>query len=301
MIHHLIVGPAGHGVTEYALALAGELGADVIREEHFDPSGPLPNGPIHVAFTDHLFGDGPQEGVDKLRARVGARPLSVSFHDVPQAEEGEARFARRAGAYRELAARADLNVTNSEHEARFFDSAATVIRLPIPVIDSPYDPEPGTVGVLGFLYPGKGHEDIAAALRGSGRRLRFLGSVSKGHEAWAENLVAGAENAQVTGWLTDAELAREMGRIAVPVCAHRHFSASGSLMTWLGAGRNVLASDSDYTREIDAWLPGRITLVSGSWREAVDAFEPTVMEPPRYGWAEVARAWEDAWVSAGLQ
>ena len=42
----------------------------------------------------------------------------------------------------------------------------------------------------------------------------------------------------------------------MPVCPHRHFSASGSLMTWLGAGRKVLVTDSDYAREIDAWLPG---------------------------------------------
>ncbi|QYH19338.1 glycosyltransferase family 1 protein [Corynebacterium aquatimens] len=297
---HLIVGPAGHGVTAYALQLADALGAGddaVVREETFTDA-PLPDAPIHVAFTDHLFGTGPDASVEKLLARVGARPLSVSFHDVPQPEEGEARYARRSGAYRRLAAAADVVGVNSQHEARFFEGFdPAVIRLPIPVIQSRFAPEPGTVGVLGFLYPGKGHEDLIAALDGSGRRLRFLGSVSKGHEAWAEEL---SRHAEITGWLTDAQMAEEMGRIEVPVCAHRHFSASGSLMTWLGAGRTVLAKDSDYTREIDAWLPGRITLVSGDWRSAVEAFEPEVLAPPSYGWADVASEWEDAWHSAGL-
>lgn len=284
---HLIVGPAGHGVTEYALGLARATGAEVIREETFGDT-PLA-GPVHVTFTDHLFGD----TAERLLARIDG-PLSVSLHDIPQPEEGAERYARRAGVYRELVEKADVAVVNSNHEASFFDAAPTVIRLPIPVIDSPFAPEPGSVGVLGFLYPGKGHEDLIAAL--PDRRLRFLGAVSKGHETWAENL-----DAEITGWLSDAQLAAEMGRIAVPVCPHRHFSASGSLMTWLGAGRTVLVRDSAYAREIDAWLPGRVTRVAdGGWREAVDKHVPEQLEPPRYGWAEVAQLWEETWRLAGL-
>ncbi|MCZ9292648.1 glycosyltransferase family 1 protein [Corynebacterium lehmanniae] len=284
---HLIVGPAGHGVTEYALGLARTTGAEVIREETFGDT-PLA-GPVHVTFTDHLFGD----TAERLLARIDG-PLSVSLHDIPQPEEGAERYDRRAGVYRGLVEKADVAVVNSEHEASFFDIETTVIRLPIPVIDSPFDPEPGSVGVLGFLYPGKGHEDLIAAL--PDRRLRFLGAVSHGHETWAQNL-----DAEITGWLTDTQLAREMGRIAVPVCPHRHFSASGSLMTWLGAGRTVLVRDSAYAREIDAWLPGRVTLVAdGGWGGAVDKHVPEQLDPPRYGWAEVAQKWEETWRLAGL-
>lgn len=284
---HLIVGPAGHGVTEYALGLARATGAEVIREEAFGDS-PL-TGPVHVTFTDHLFGD----TAERLLARIDG-PLSVSLHDIPQPEEGAERYARRARVYRELVEKADVAVVNSNHEASFFDAETSVIRLPIPVIDSPFNPEEGTVGVLGFLYPGKGHEDLIEALPDS--TLRFLGAVSQGHETWAENL-----DAEITGWLSDAQLAHEMGRIAHPVCPHRHFSASGSLMAWLGAGRTVLVRDSDYAREIDAWLPGRVTLVAdGGWREAVDKHVPKQMDPPRYGWAEVAELWEETWRLAGL-
>ena len=298
-MNHLIVGPGGHGVTEYALGLARATGAaNVIREEAFG-SAPLPEGPIHVTFTDHLFGD----TAETLLARLGDRPFSVSLHDIPQPEEGEGRYARRAEIYRALASAADVAVVNSEHEARFFPagaSAPTVIRLPIPVIHSPFAPEDGTVGVLGFLYPGKGHEDLIAALPEA--TLRFLGAVSAGHEEWADRLVASARNVELTGWLTDDELAREIGRIAAPVCPHRHFSASGSLMTWLGAGRKVLVTDSDYAREIDAWLPGRVTLVEeGGWRDAVEKHVPEQLDPPHYGWAEVAELWEEAWHSAGLK
>lgn len=298
-MNHLIVGPDGHGVTEYALGLARATNAtSVIREETFG-SAPLPEGPIHVTFTDHLFGD----TAETLLARLGDRPFSVSLHDIPQPEEGEGRYARRAEIYRTLASAADVAVVNSEHEARFFPagaSAPAVIRLPIPVIHAPFAPEDGTVGVLGFLYPGKGHEDLVAALPEA--TLRFLGAVSAGHEEWADRLVASGRNVELTGWLTDDELAGEIGRIAVPVCPHRHFSASGSLMTWLGAGRKVLVTDSDYAREIDAWLPGRVTLVEeGGWRDAVEKHVPEQLDPPRYGWSEVADLWEEAWHSAGLK
>ena len=298
-MNHLIVGPDGHGVTEYALGLARATNAtSVIREETFG-SAPLPEGPIHVTFTDHLFGD----TAETLLARLGDRPFSVSLHDIPQPEEGEGRYARRAEIYRTLASAADVAVVNSEHEARFFSagaSAPAVIRLPIPVIHAPFAPEDGTVGVLGFLYPGKGHEDLVAALPEA--TLRFLGAVSAGHGEWADRLVASGRNVELTGWLTDDELAGEIGRIAVPVCPHRHFSASGSLMTWLGAGRKVLVTDSDYAREIDAWLPGRVTLVEeGGWRDAVEKHVPEQLDPPRYGWSEVANLWEEAWHSAGLK
>ena len=307
---HLVVGPDGHGVTEYALSLASAAGAPVLREDVFGDA-PLPDGFIHTTFTDHLFGPHPDAAVNNLLARAGQCRLSVSFHDIPQPEEGDERFARRAPAYLRLARACHesggVAVTNSDHEARFFRSQGvevSVVHLPIPHIHSGYAPEPGTVGVLGFLYPGKGYEDVIDALAGTDYRLRFLGSVSSGHEDWADGLLQRATDAgldaEITGWLTDDELAAEMGRIAVPVCAHKHFSASGSLMTWLGAGRHVLATDSDYTREIDSWLPGRITLVDtsapGSWAAAVDAFtESGPTDPPSWTWDDVASQWIGLW------
>ena len=71
---------------------------DIIRENTFD-CAPLPDAPIHVTFTDHLFGD----TAETLLARLGDRPFSVSLHDIPQPEEGEGRYARRAEIYRTLA------------------------------------------------------------------------------------------------------------------------------------------------------------------------------------------------------
>lgn len=147
MLTHLIVGPANHGVTAYAIGLAEATGAtQVVREDRFTTTE-LPPGPVHVTFTDHLFGPTPDAAVERLLRRVGTRPLSISLHDIPQPAEGEQRFERRARAYRRLAQAAWVTVVNSQHEAVFFDTEVDVIALPIPAVDSAYAPEPQTVGV----------------------------------------------------------------------------------------------------------------------------------------------------------
>lgn len=277
---HLIAGPAEHGVTEYARLLAENTG-------HGD------DGPVHVTFTDHLFGPTPDEAVDALLAELDGRRFSVSFHDVPQEGEGAERFARRAGAYQRLAAAADLAVTNSHHEAAFFDAEVEVIPLPLPTAPRlDIEPEPGTVGVLGFIYPGKGHSVVAEAA--GDLRVRALGGFSAGHE---DMELPGVE---VTGYLSEEDLWAEMARIAVPVCPHLHVSASGSMMRWLAAGRRVLVADSTYAREVAEQFPDQVRLVQ-DWATDIAAaaadpdFSRTIELPVTWGWPEVATRWQELW------
>lgn len=293
---HLIAGPAEHGVTEYALALRAHTGGRVAH-----PGEELAAGPVHVTFTDHLFGADPDAAVTAVLEQVGDRPLSVSFHDVPQPQEGERRFARRCRAYLRLAQAADLAVVNSRHEAAFFADAGVdvaVVHLPLPAAPAQKAaPRPGSVGILGFIYPGKGHGDVLAAV--PELTVRALGGFSAGHERLAEELTG----LEVTGYLSEADLWEEMSRIHVPVCAHRHFSASGSLMRWIAAGRRVLAPDSPYTREIAEMWPEQIILVD-DWREAILAaaadpeFAEPVAAPADWGWVEVSRRWRHLWDDA---
>lgn len=276
----LIVGPSEHGVTEYARLLAHHTGGGGAEA-------------VHVTFTDHLFGPSPEQAVDAVLEAVAGRRFSVSFHDVPQPGEGAQRFARRAPAYRRLAAASDVAVTNSRHEAKFFDTPVEVVPLPLPtapVVDE--RPEAGTVGVLGFIYPGKGHAVMAEAA--GDLRVRALGGFSAGHE---DMRLPGVE---VTGYLSEDQLWREMARIAVPVCPHLHVSASGSMMRWLAAGRRVLVADNDYSREVAKNFPGQVHLVT-DWaadiaRAAADpSFAETVDLPVNWGWPEVATAWQELW------
>lgn len=285
-----------NGVTEYARLLADHTGGSIAGL-----GDKLAPGPVHITFTDHLFGPDADVAVDTVLEMVAGHPFSVSFHDVPQPEEGQARFERRSRAYQRLAAAADLAVTNSQHEASFFTSSTiAVIPLPLPAAPdiSNQKPEPGTIGILGFIYPGKGHDTIAQITElNDDFTLRALGGYSPGHENME---LPGVE---VTGYLPEHQLWEEIAKIAIPVCVHRHFSASGSLMRWLAAGRRVLISDSNYAREVAQDYPEQIVLVS-DWAAALTAanqdesFSERVDKQHHWGWPEVATAWQDLWSDA---
>lgn len=326
---HVIVGPAEHGVTEYARALYDALGASApcVTAESVAELDAAPGSgsgstlaaatALHVTFTDHLFGSSPNEAVDTVLRLAGERPLSVSFHDIPQPEEGADRFARRAGAYRRLARRAHVAVVNSEHEAAFFAADDTdsenidvrVIRLPLPHpapdVTAGLSPAPDTFGLIGFVYPGKGHQRVIESLERGAGTVVALGKCSAGHEYMADELQEEAARRgiefELTGFLSDSDMWRRMAQVAVPVCAHHHFSASGSLMRWLAAGRRVLVADSAYAREMDREFPGLITLVGDDeWpqalrRAAADPEFSTPQPAPRWAWSDVAAAWRRAW------
>ncbi len=61
----------------------------------------------------------------------------------------------------------------------------------------------------------------------------------------------------MTGWLDDADMAARAARVAVPVIAHRHVSASGSLASWVGWGRRPVAVRNRYVDEMAALRPAR--------------------------------------------
>lgn len=304
---HVIAGPPEHGVTEYALELQKHIGGPFVRAASLDDLPESVDGDlIQVCFTDHLFGSSPDEAVQRVLQLADGHRLSVSFHDVPQQAEGVERFARRADAYRELASRADITVVNSQHEAAFFaDTPTTVIPLPltpsaarVPALAGP------DVAIMGFVYPGKGHEELLRSLAGTGRRVTALGRLADGRDWLASRLADTARESdidfEITGYLSSADLEALMLATHVPVCAHRHFSASGSLMKWLSLGRRVLVADSPYARELSQRWPGFITLVGDDqWAQALSDlpadYSAPLPAPTDWTWGHVARAYEEAW------
>lgn len=367
---HLIVGPAHHGVTEYALGLHAAVGGRVCRVDEplrgqHNPSALLTGeNPgrrlrLHVTFTDHLFGADPETAVDTVLALGRGCDLSVSFHDIPQPGEGQERYARRARAYARLAGAVTVAVTNSAHEAVALAGMSgrldvEVVALPLPAHTlapgaptrrgkvSPHGgeghPRGGElsqardatgrddgdaakrcdVGVLGFLYPGKGHDtiiDAVSELAQSRERDGFplperlgvvaLGAVSEGHGPYARELRRRAQAQGVhftaTGYLPTEEMHRAMAQVDVPVCPHRHVSASGSLMQWIAAGRQVLVADGEYTREVASRWPRHVHPVApGRWAEeiaraAADPHFRTVYPPEPWSWRDVGRAWLAIW------
>ncbi len=264
---------AQHGVAAYARQLAAAMGSDATV-----PLAALDDlaagTPVHLQFTDRLWASSPEAAADAIRLIARRHPLTVTLHDLPQPSDGERNLPRRAAAYAAVVAASRGAVCNSAHEAallrEFTDERAISAVIPLPVDAAPPGDEVSdlddSVGVLGFFYPGKGHDEaLDAAVAASVPRLTILGRASDGHDAdlaafAARGADAGVE-VEVTGYLPDDALLRRCRRAGVPVVAHRHVSASGSLGSWIAAGRRPVVVRNRYVDEMARLRPGSMTVV----------------------------------------
>ncbi|MFT4395236.1 hypothetical protein ACLTEW_09915 [Gordonia lacunae] len=282
-IGHLMVGPRSHGVVRYAksvfdavsvesadhrLAHMRTLGAGVA-------SGLAECALVHVHVTDRLFGRTPSQARDNVLAMIAAlrRPVSVTLHDLPQPSDGRAMHAR-IDFFRSVARSATGVIVSSRHEASLFaeyvDASIDVEVVPLLFdtvrVDKPSASAASTVGVLGYLYPGKGHLETLQAMSDLDPSIGFmaLGTPSPGHEDLADDLAKIAADmgrrCTITGFLTDDELRRASAEVTVPVAYHRHMSASGSINSWISAGRRPLVPRTAYTDELAARSPGVLTM-----------------------------------------
>ena len=288
-----------HGVSTYARQLAEQVRKVAphtpVRGPRLDVSPIGAPGWVHVHFTDRLWGADAGSAAAAVEALALQHRVIVTLHDVPQLSDGT-HLGRRAECYRRVISAATAVVCNSRHEAELLreftapDAAPAVI--PLPVQSSPWaaaQPEPdGAVAILGFVYPGKGHEraiDAVSRIAPSMSRPRpwvvALGRASAGHEGDVHTLQASARQRgvafEVTGYLSDDELVRRARRVSVPVIAHDHVSASGSLASWISAGRRPIVVRSRYMEEMAALRPGTLTLVDGD--DFVDAVAAALRNP----------------------
>ncbi|GHE11294.1 glycosyltransferase [Klenkia taihuensis] len=293
-VRHWVVGPPEHGVTRYARELAdaaGTVGPDV----------------VHVHYTDRLFGPTAEESAAAFTTQVVAlgRPVVVTLHDVPP-DDGSVLQRRRARAYAAVVGAAAAVVVNSDHEAarlaRFSPVRPAVVPLPVqPLPPGPVPPPDGQVVVLGFLYPGKGHEEALRALP-PGTGLTALGRPSDGHEDLVEQLSARGP-LTVTGYVPDDELPARLRAASVPLAPHRHVSASGSIGSWLAAGRRPLVPDVPYTREVEGRSPGALWLyddLAPALARALAEPELTWLDPGTPvgpSWAATVAAYRTVWAA----
>ncbi|MCY1143720.1 hypothetical protein OWR29_37440 [Actinoplanes sp. Pm04-4] len=239
--------------------------------------GDRPPERAHLHFTDRLWAGSPEEAAIVVERVATRTALTVTLHDVPQESDGPRNRPRRTDCYARVAAVARGVVVNSRHEAAHLAEAGIVPRalgvVPLPVTPAPAGAAPQSgppdVAVLGFFYPGKGHAEVVDALARSTvrpARLTVLGGPSAGHEADLLDFTAAAGQrgvtVEVSGFVPEADLMTRCRAVTVPVVAHRHFSASGSLATWIAAGRRPLVVESRYTREMAALRPGTVHLVA---------------------------------------
>ncbi len=315
----LLLGDPGHGVARYAGQVAEWAGAATATDAARLDAGRR----VHLHLTDRVVADSPEAAADVVEALAGRVRLTVTLHDVPQPTDG-ASFERRVDCYRRVVAAADGWATNSAHEH------AQVVRwcapdhdgavVPLPVVPFPagssrvvLPEEPSdVVGVFGFFYPGKGHAEVLEALealRASGRaaRLGVLGAPAPGHRRDLEDLVDQARRrgvpVDVTGSIPEADLPAALRSVAAAVVGHRNVSASGSLNSWLAAGRRPLVRTGSYAREMADLRPGSVSLfddddLTDALARALDDPASTWLPPDadlRPGPAETAEAYVAWW------
>lgn len=309
-----------HGVAVYARDIAAEVVGLDPRARVLTPDAlaSLPAGtPVHAHVTDRLWGTSPEEAATVIAALAARHPLFVTLHDVPQESDGARNRPRRRAFYRAVVEVARGVAVNSAHERALlaeedvWDGPVAVVPLPVDASPSlPAPPPDGSVGVLGYFYPGKGHDEaLAAAVAAGVPRLSVLGRASDGHAdelaAFVARAAAAGVAVEVTGWLDDEAMAARARAVAVPVIAHRHVSASGSLASWIGWGRAPLAVRNRYVDEMAELRPGTLRPVDPAAlaREVRSA----VAEPGRtwhgihpvpHGRAAAARAYLDWWAEA---
>lgn len=277
------IGPRAHGVTCHLLDLAaalGDAGAHVRLERHLHPPRrrhlrEAPTGVHHVAFTDALFGSSIAAAATAFEAFATAlpSPLVVTLHDVPGDDPDEARDQRRIAGYQRVADCADALIVCTQAEARrlqdFSGRRVEVVPLPVAcpgpheVLEPGTLPEAPSIGVLGWIFPGKGHaEAITAAADSAIRSVVAIGGVAPGHRDLADELHRRAAREgvafQVTGFLRDGQFLASARSISVPIAGNHGASASGSLRSWLAAGRVPLAGDSTEARALLAAYPGSV-------------------------------------------
>lgn len=318
---HLLLGLETHGVTRYAGEVARAAGASVVR----DVAHLAPGDSVHLHLTDRLLGRDPEAAAAAVESLAQRVRLTLTLHDVPQPTDGPV-FRARAAAYGRFVRASRAWATNSWHEHTLVDrwcaagARGTVIPLPVPRTPAP-DSVPRVaaepvLGVFGFVYPGKGHRQVvraAAALRrgGTAARVRVLGGAAPGHADEVETLLSASAArgvpVEVTGRVPEADLVRALRRVDVPVAAHRNVSASGSVNSWIAAGRRPLVRDSPYAREMAELRPGTTTIFDDS--TLVPCLERALARPATTwtapgtdlgpGIEETAAAYRTWWASVG--
>ncbi len=315
-----------HGVALLARQIAEATGArDAVSTLELRDAERRPSVPdrVHAHFTDRLWAGTPDDAAARFEVLAARTRLTVTLHDIPQPSDGERNRVRRTAAYRRVVDASAGVVVNSRHEAALLEEAGIVadpMVIPLPVDKQPGRSHPenldGSAGVLGFFYPGKGHTEVAealAALRAAGspgpQRLLSLGGISPGHEGEMADLIAeaaaGGVEVEATGYLDDDDLLARCRVVSVPVVAHRHFSASGSLGSWISAGRRPLVVDSRYVREMAELRPGTLAIVEEGPDSLASAIAAALADPASTvlptsldvgpGLVDIVRAYLDWW------
>lgn len=304
-----VVGPPDHGITRLARQIADAAADSGFRGTILQESDPgaletvavrlgTRTRLLHLHVNDWLFTTERRSAglrLAKLAERLAESgvSLSLTLHDLPQPSDGPELTNRRRENYRSMVGAAVGTAVSSDHERELLvralavpghgDSSIEVIPLPIDSMPATRPPDPAandrppTIGIFGYLYPGKGHREVLEELAGMDTPLTVeaIGAPSERHGDLLAELEAVAGNAGIgfrcTGYVPDAEVATRLRQVLIPVAPHTHVSASGSINSWLAAGRRPLVPAGRYVEELDRRLPGAVWIYQpGELRRCVE-------------------------------
>ncbi|OLR93268.1 hypothetical protein BJP25_17450 [Actinokineospora bangkokensis] len=296
-------GPAHHGVARHARHLARLLADEGVRIAASDPDV------VHVQFSDSLYPGDASAAADAFTQWLAdvPEPVVLTVHDLPGNDPDPARDSRRSAAYRRVLTSGVTVVVSARHEADKVEALTGerphVIPLPLPRSAPPSPPpalfaEP-SVGVAGFIYPGKGHEEAirAAARQPTRPRVVALGSATRDHRDLVVKLhgLAGSLGVRftVTGPLGEAEMSTALAAVTAPLVPARQVSASGSLMSWLAGSRRPLVAANEFSREVVERNPRAVHLYEADDRDALDHLLSRALRDGAHTRTASPPRWED--------
>lgn len=220
----------------------------------------------------------------ELVLRRCGRPVVATLHDVYAPETRLDRHGPGAIALRRLAGRASALVVHAEEERRRLASLVASDRVrvvphfveAIPALEAREAARAGLglagrriVTLQGYIVRRKGHRLAIESLRHlpDDVVLVIAGTTIEGREARARELEAYAaelglaERVRFTGWVTDERLRTILAATDVALAPFLEMSASGSLATWVAAGRPIVTSALPQLRELAALEPGALRIV----------------------------------------
>ncbi len=232
------------------------------------------------------WGKGPRAAYRLLDLRRAYRgPLIVTLHDVFDRVGLRERWLEVDTWTLRLVARlADRLVVHSEVEVERLAGIAPASKIAVvPHFverrDLALSPEAArarlgvadrrVVTLLGFIYGRKGHAELVEAVPHlpADVRIVFAGGPVAGREIRVQRLhdrltkLGVEDRVTITGYLSEEDLEAWIAATHLAILPFRDLSASGSLSSWIAAGKSLLTSDLPGFHEYDGLEPGSIRFI----------------------------------------
>lgn len=251
---------------------------------------------LWMQWNKRGWGKGPRAAYRFLDLRRAWRgPLVVTLHDIFDRDTLKERWLDAdTWSLRLVARSADRLIVHSEVEIERLAgiAPASKIRVVPHFVEErrlPLSAEAArahlgvadkrVVTLLGFIYGRKGHADLVEALPHlpADVQLVFAGGSVAGREGLLRRVrrrlaeLHAEDRVTITGYLSEEDMEAWMAATHLAALPFRDLSASGSLSSWIAAGKPVLTSDLPGFREYDRLVPGSIRFIDSLEPEALAA------------------------------